>query len=59
VDCDWGRKNTDVSDRYGIRGYPTVLFTDPDGKVLESLGSRNAPSVLAQIESVAGRHPAK
>jgi thioredoxin-related protein len=59
VDCDWGRKNRDVSDKYGVRGYPTVLFTDPEGKVVERLGSRDASSVLAQIEGVAGRFPPK
>jgi hypothetical protein len=59
VDCDWGRKNRDVSDKYGVRGYPTVLFTDPEGKVVERLGSRDAAAVLAQIEGAAGRSPPK
>jgi thioredoxin-related protein len=59
VDCDWGKKNKDISDKYKVRGYPTVIFTDPEGKELEHLGKRDAESVAAQIESVAGKYPAK
>jgi hypothetical protein len=59
VDCDWGKKNNDISTKYGIRGYPTVIFTDPDGKELERLGNRDATSVAAQIEGVAQKYPGK
>lgn len=50
VDCDWGKKNTDLSTKYSVRGYPTVIFTDAKGKVIEPLGDRSAEAVLAQIE---------
>lgn len=53
VDCDWGKKNTDLSGKYGVRGYPTVIFTDSKGTVLEELGSREPDGVLAQIEKIA------
>ena len=59
VDCDWGKKNKDLSTQYKIRGYPTVVFTDPEGKELERLGARNADSVLKQIEGVAQKYPGK
>jgi thioredoxin-related protein len=59
VDCDWGKKNKDISTKYGIRGYPTVIFADPEGKELERLGNRDAESVAAQIESVAKKYPGK
>jgi thioredoxin-related protein len=59
VDCDWGKKNQDLSTRYKIRGYPTVVFTDPEGTEIERLSKRDAASVAAQIESVAKKHPGK
>ena len=59
VDCDWGKKNQDLSAKYKIRGYPTVVFADPEGNEIEKLGRRDAASVLAQIEGVAAKHPGK
>lgn len=59
VDCDWGKKNKDVSTKYKVRGYPTVIFTDPEGTEIERLGKRDAESVAAQIEGVAKKHPGK
>lgn len=53
VDCDWGKKNTDLSTKYGVRGYPTVIFTDATGKQLEPLNSRDPAGVLAQIQTMA------
>jgi thioredoxin-related protein len=59
VDCDWGKKNRDISSKYKVRGYPTVVFTDPDGNEVERLGRRDAESVAAQIEDVAKQHGGK
>ena len=59
VDCDWGKKNKDISDKYGVRGYPTVVFTDPDGKEVDRMKSRDAAAVTAQIEDVAKKHGKK
>ena len=53
VDCDWGKKNRDLSEEYGVRGYPTVIFCDPEGKALEKLGARDPASVAAQIRKIA------
>ena len=59
VDCDWGKKNKDVSDKYAVRGYPTVIFMDPDGKEIDRLKQRDAASVTAQIDDIAKKHPGK
>jgi hypothetical protein len=56
VDCDWGRKNRDVSDAYGVRGYPTTVFTDPDGEEVDRMKARDPASVAAQIEGLAATH---
>jgi hypothetical protein len=59
VDCNWGKKNKDVSDKYAIRGYPTVVFTDPEGKEIDRLKARDSGSVLTQIDDVAKKYPRK
>ena len=59
VDCDWGKKNNDISTRYKVRGYPTVVFTDPEGKEVARMGRRDAESVAAQIEDVAKTYGGK
>ena len=48
VDCNWGKKNNDLSSKYKVRGYPTILFVDKDGKLLEA-GSRNPERLAAQF----------
>ena len=50
IDCDWGKKNKDVSKKYDVSSYPTVIFTDAKGKVLEPLQTHSPEGVLAQIE---------
>ncbi|HYF00334.1 MAG TPA: hypothetical protein VEJ18_15540 [Planctomycetota bacterium] len=51
VDCDWGKKNRELSERYGVRGYPTVLFCDPSGKPVERLRSHDPKDVAAQMRA--------
>ena len=58
VDCDWGKKNTDLSKKYDVHGYPTVIFTDSKGKVIEPLGDRSPEGVLAQIQKNSKSAPA-
>jgi hypothetical protein len=56
VDCDWGNKNSDLSTKFAVRGYPTVAFCDPEGKQVAMLGSRDPASVATQIEEVAKKY---
>jgi hypothetical protein len=56
VDCDWGKKNTDLSGKYGVRGYPTVIFTDSAGTQLEKLNDRSPDGVRSQIASIATKY---
>lgn len=59
VDCDWGNKNTDLSKKYDVGGYPTVIFTDPDGNKLEEMGDDRAEGFAKQIESVGSKYRGK
>jgi len=53
VDCDWGKKNTDLSSKYEVRGYPTVIFTDSSGKQIAELANHSPEGVARQIEEIA------
>jgi hypothetical protein len=55
VECNWGKANTDLSERYGIGGYPTVLFCDSEGKPIAALGSREPADVVRQIRDAVQR----
>ncbi len=55
VDCSNGCPE-DLKQKYGVKGYPTVVFTDHQGKVIESLRSRDTASVKSQMEKVAKEH---
>ena len=39
------RENADLARRYGIRGYPTILLLDPDGRVIGQTGYRKGGPV--------------
>ena len=56
VDCDWGNKNNDLATKFGVRGYPTVVFLNPEGAEVARLASRTPAAVAAQIEDVAKKH---
>ncbi len=56
VECGWGLKNKDLSGKFQIRGYPTVIFCDPDGNEVARLGDREPSSVAAMIEEVVKKY---
>jgi hypothetical protein len=56
VDCDWGNKNKDLSTKFKVDGYPTVIFCDPEGVQVGELGARDSTSVASQIDGVAKKY---
>jgi len=59
VDCDWGKKNQELSTRYAVKGYPTVIFCDPQGKALGKLAVRDAENVAKALQALADSFGAK
>lgn len=55
VDCSAKGSNAELQQKYGVRGYPTVLFLDPEGTPIEPLGAREAPKVKEQIDKIVAR----
>ena len=59
-DCDWGKKNKDLSEKDTVPGYPTTVITDPDRIELDRfIGAKDAGTVLGKIEAAAQKHPGK
>lgn len=43
------KEGAELVKKYGVRGYPTIVFTTPDGRLLESEGGFIGPESFAQI----------
>lgn len=57
ADCTQGNHpHKELMQRFGVRGFPTVLFLDPAGNKVEELGSRDPAGVRGQIERVVQQH---
>ncbi len=50
-----GDKYKDAMQKYGIQGYPTIKFFDPDGNEVGQLGARDPASVKNKLEAVAAQ----
>jgi hypothetical protein len=55
VDCTKKGDNADLLTKYGVRGYPTVIYTDADGTPIREMQNRDAPAIVKDIETVAGK----
>lgn len=56
VDCTQGGAHQDLLSKYNVSGFPTVIFTDPDGNVVDTVRDRSAAAIKAQIERVIAGH---
>ncbi len=43
------KEGAELVKKYGVRGYPTIVFTTPEGRMLESEGGFIGPESFAQI----------
>ena len=55
VDCAWGKKNVEMSSRFRVTTYPTVVCCDSEGNVVGTLDVADAPSVARVLNRVADR----
>ena len=59
VDCDWGRAYTTLTGRYGIRGYPSLVFIDSEGELLAKMTDRSPEAVKKLIEDASSKSTPK
>ena len=55
MDCTGGKYQAERN-QYGVKGYPTILFLDPDGKEVGKLGDRSPDAVIKQFAELADQH---
>lgn len=49
-------KDEKLFQKYGVRGMPTIIFLDPEGKEIGKLGSREADGVKRQFEEISAKN---
>lgn len=59
VDCDWGKKNKELSTKFGVTTFPTVVFCDPQGNSLGRMEAREPDEVAEALTVLARKFGAK
>jgi len=54
VDCAWGAQHADLMKRFGVQGFPTVVYADSDGEEVGRMGTRDSAAVARDLERLAG-----
>lgn len=58
VDCDWGNRYRNLSERFGVGGFPTVAFADYTGAPVGDpvVGAQGAEAYVSRLEDLAANH---
>lgn len=59
VDCSAKGQNEELQQKYGVQGYPTAIYVDPEGKQIREMGSRDAGAIVSEIEGMAKKYPGR
>ena len=55
IDCTKKGDNTELTARYKVQGFPTILYVDPEGNVLREMESRDATALVKDIDVVVAK----
>jgi hypothetical protein len=59
VDCTAKGSFPELQEKYKVKGYPTVLYVDAEGKQIRESGTREAGALVAEIGNVAKKYPGR
>lgn len=59
VDCTAPKENEEVQKFYRVKGFPTVIFCDPQAKVVEQMGAPEPAAIARQILKIAQKNAAR
>ena len=59
VDCTDRSNTPEPAKTHNVRGLPTLLFMDPDGKVVGNLTERSADGIVRQFGEIVDKHRRK
>jgi hypothetical protein len=57
VDCSEKGSQQELRDRYGVRGFPSVVYVDPEGKKLKDMGGREPKAIITDVDGLAAKFP--
>ena len=59
VDCSGDGQNAELMQQYSVQGFPTVIYTDPNGEQIKEMAGR-APAALQQdVENLIKKYPGR
>jgi len=59
VDCTNKGQNEELQTKYDVKGYPTVLYLNPDGSKIREMGARDAGPVQGDLDGFAKKFPGR
>lgn len=59
VDCTAKGQNSELQEKYEVKGYPTVLYLNPEGSKIREMGTREAGALTGEINGVAKKFPGR
>lgn len=59
VDCTTQGAHQDLIAKYGVPGYPTMIYVDPSGKAIGQMRSLDASAFVRDFEALAKEFPGK
>jgi len=59
LECPDDKAHEELRSRFGVEGFPTAAFADPEGKPIGELSSQDADGMAAEIAKMAKRHPGR
>ena len=59
VDCTVKGAHADLMEKYGVRGYPSAVYVDPEGRKIKDLRDRVPDAVAKEIGSIAAKYPGR
>ncbi|MBI4563887.1 MAG: hypothetical protein HY716_04240 [Planctomycetes bacterium] len=59
VDLTERGAHSDLVERYGVRGIPRVVYTDPDGIAVKEMTNRDVKSIMKDLVAMISRFPGK
>ena len=56
VDCAWGARHADLAQKYQVKGFPTVVYTDSEGEEVGRMTDRSPESMVQALTNLAKQH---
>ncbi len=59
VDCSADGQNAELMQQYSVQGFPTVIYTDPNGEQIKEMAGREPAAVQQDVENLIKKYPGR